>query len=111
MKDDYWIFKKGRVKISKSPKKRKELKCDTFKEYIRHKFKVDLLNSSGHFIKDNNILSKNLGRMIQNCKRSIREHDRQRKILKKTRIRQTKVTKIKDFDKTVLFYQELKILQ
>ena len=119
-KNEKWLpesLRKEGVKISKSlsEESRKELKCDTLQEFYReHKFRSGPTKTVQVTLsKDNSILSKKFSRINSEHKRSIREHNRQRKILTKKRELRDKQRlrkRIKDFDKTVLFYQELKDL-
>ena len=119
-KNEKWLpesLRKEGVKISKSlsEETRKELKCDTIQEFYReHKFRTGTTKTVKVTLsKDNSILSKKFSKINKEHKKSIREYKRKLKLLtKKRELRDKKRArdKIKNFDKTVLFYEELKDL-
>ena len=117
-KNEEWLpetLRKEGVKISKvlSEETRKELKCDTIREfyredtsgYVKRKpVKVTLSN-------DNTILSKKFSKIAAEHKKSVKAAEKKQKELLKRREQQKKrtlKTKAKYFNETKLYYEQLR---
>jgi hypothetical protein len=117
-KNEEWLpetLRKEGVKISKvlSEETRKELKCDTIREFYRE-------DRSGYvkrkpikvtLSKDNSILSKKFSKIAAEHKKSVKAADKKQKELLKRRDQQKKrslKTKAKYFNETKLYYEQLR---
>jgi len=115
-KNEEWLpisLRKEGVKISKtlSEETRKELKCDTIKEFY-HEPKSRYANKSVKVTlsQDNSILSKKFSNIEKQHKKSVKEYEKEAKKRKKTREQYEKKkskSRIKNFVDTKAFYEYL----
>ena len=118
-KNEEWLpesLREEGVKITKmlSEETRKELKCDTLKEYyIDYKSRPTKKSVKVVLSQDNAILSKKFSKINRQHKRSVKENNKKRKELtKKRELRDKKKIRknVKDFNSTKMLYEQLKEL-
>ena len=118
-KNEEWLpesLREEGVKITKmlSEATRKELNCDTLKEYhIDYKSRPTKKSVKVVLSQDNAILSKKFSKINRQHKKSVKENIKKRKELTKKRdLRDKKKVRknVKDFNNTKMLYQQVKEL-